>query len=67
MGEDITRRFEEKECQLKVKTHTPEDLAAQRDYIAKLPMAINELKAEIDQTEVASIQHSLSSCMENNL
>ena len=55
MGEDITHRFEEKECQLKVKTHTPEDVAAQREYIAKLPMAINELRAEIDMIEVASI------------
>nr|AML30859.1 axonemal inner arm dynein heavy chain 3 [Marsilea vestita] len=52
MSEGISRRFEEKEQQLKIKTRTPEDVAAQREYIAKLPMAINELRTEIDLTEV---------------
>lgn len=53
MGEDISHKFEDKERQLKVKTRCVEDVVAQREYIAKLPMAINELRAEIDQTEVA--------------
>ncbi|MCO5574019.1 hypothetical protein L7F22_027797 [Adiantum nelumboides] len=52
MGEEISHKFEEKERQLKVKTHCIEDVVAQRDYIAKLPMAINELRTEIDSTEV---------------
>ncbi|KAI5076359.1 hypothetical protein GOP47_0008424 [Adiantum capillus-veneris] len=52
MGEEISHKFEEKERQLKVKTHCIEDVVAQREYITKLPMAINELRAEIDSTEV---------------
>ncbi|KAJ7552868.1 hypothetical protein O6H91_06G073600 [Diphasiastrum complanatum] len=52
IGQEIAHKFEEKERQLKVKAHTPEEVASQREMILSLPMKINELKAEIDSTEV---------------
>lgn len=52
MGIEIGRKFEEKEKQLKMKTQTPEEVAAQREYIASLPAKILEHRQEIDATEV---------------
>jgi dynein heavy chain len=49
---EIGRKFEEFEKQLKAKTQNPEEVQAMKDYMLTLPMKINELKGEVDQTEV---------------
>ncbi|KAH8941010.1 hypothetical protein BDL97_14G015200 [Sphagnum fallax] len=51
-GMEIGRKFEEFEKQLKAKTQNPEEVQAMKDYMLTLPMKINELKGEVDQTEV---------------
>ncbi|BBN11637.1 hypothetical protein Mp_5g13570 [Marchantia polymorpha subsp. ruderalis] len=52
LGEDKHKRFEEIEKQLKIKTHNPEEVAAQKDFILTVPGKVIELKQEIDQLEV---------------
>lgn len=57
LGEDKHKRFEEIEKQLKIKTHNPEEVAAQKDFILTVPGKVIELKQEIDQLEVSNITH----------
>lgn len=52
--QDLDRRFLEIEKQLKSKTTTPEDVAAQREYIASLPQKLGELQGEINGSQVGS-------------
>jgi dynein heavy chain len=51
-GTEIGRKFEEFEKQLKIKTQNPEEVQAMKDYMLTLPMKINDLRGEVDQTEV---------------
>lgn len=52
--QDLERRFLEIEKQLKAKTTNPEEVAAQREYIASLPQKLGELQAEINGSQVGS-------------
>jgi dynein heavy chain len=54
-GTEIGRKFEEFEKQLKTKTQNPEEVQAMKDYMLTLPMKINDLRGEVDQTEVYNI------------
>ncbi|CAM6094963.1 unnamed protein product [Calypogeia fissa] len=52
LGLDKGKRFEEIERQLKTKTHNPEDVAAQKEFIFTVPGKVIELRQEIEQLDV---------------
>ncbi|KAL2653917.1 hypothetical protein R1flu_022045 [Riccia fluitans] len=56
LGQEKLKRFEELEKQLKVKTHNPEEVAAQRDFILTVPGKVIELKQETEQLEASHSQ-----------
>lgn len=51
-GAEIGRKFEAMEKQLKTKTQNPEEVDFLKQRMLTMPITINELRGEIDQTEV---------------
>jgi hypothetical protein len=60
LGLDKGKRFEEIEKQLKTKTHNPEEVAAQRDFIITVPGKVVELRQEIEQLDVSACSQQIS-------
>ena len=52
-GAAIGRKFEALEKQLKTKTQDPEEVDFLKQRMLTMPITINELRGEIDQTEVS--------------
>lgn len=51
-GAEIGRKFEALEKQLKTKTQNPEEVDFLKQRMLTMPITINEMRGEIDQTEV---------------
>lgn len=60
LGQDKGKRFEEIEKQLKIKTHNPEEVAAQKEFIMTVPGKVVELRQEVEQLDVSAIPQQIS-------
>jgi dynein heavy chain len=60
LGFKIAQKFENFDKQLKTKTNNPEEVDALKQAMVTMPMKINELRGEIESTEVHTCLFKLS-------